>query len=123
MKPKVRVGVAYITGCLLGERSSVSSVYDFDNRKYTNMSGEVSESKINVYDFEMSCHITGNGKNGEYSIYHYGTGKHINITVNKSQKTFNGYDHDTGKHFSGDVRNNSISIYDYETSKYYRFSI
>ena len=123
MKHKVRVGVAYIVGCLLGDSNTPSSVYDYDNGKYTSISGDVSSSEVNVYDYGMSCYITGNGQNSEYSIYHYGTGKYINLSINKSQGTFNGYDYDSGKHFNGDVKNNSISIYDYDTSKYYRFTI
>ncbi|VEH83481.1 hypothetical protein [Erysipelothrix rhusiopathiae] len=79
-----------------------SSVYSFTLSDHINVSGKISEARINVYDNSRGCHISGSSSSeNKYSLYDFGS----------------------GYHFSGDVRNNLISLYDYETNEHYNYSI
>ncbi len=116
MKKYTRASIAFIAGSLISNIRN-SSIYDYSMSKHLNISGEISPSKINIYDYERKCYIGGNIP----SLFDYGNNKHINLEINGNH--FEGYDYDTQKHFSGEVVDNSISLYDYETSRYYSYSI
>jgi hypothetical protein len=117
----VRRAVAYIAGRAVSGRRA-SSAYDFSSGKYTNFSGEVSDSKVAVYDFDAGCHVSGSRRGDRYSLYHYGISGHIDLSV-KPNGTFSGYDYTSAAHFSGKVTGRSISLYDHGSGEYFNYSI
>lgn len=115
MNSNTRACIAYITGSLHGRNAS--SVYDYSQSRHISVSGTVSESSINVYDYDRGCHISGSPS----SLYDYGNSAYIQLNMNGIQ--FSGYDYDSGNHYSGTVNGGSVSIYDYETSQHYSYSV
>lgn len=121
MNESVRRSVAYIAGrAITGRRAS--SIYDYSSSKYVNFSGEVSDQRVSVYDFDASCHISGSKARDRFSLYHYGTSGHIDLSL-KPQGKFSGFDYGSGSHFDGTVKGKSISLYDYGSGKYFEYSI
>ena len=115
MNPNTRACVAYITAGLSG-LVKVTSLYDHTETKPLNVTGVVAAGKIDVYDFDRSCHVSGSLEN----LYDYGNKAHIQITVNGDK--FSGYDYASKFHFSGTVEEGVVSLYDYQTEVYYRYS-
>ncbi len=114
MTPGTRACVAYIAAGLNGSNSS--SVFDYTESKYINISGAVNSSNVNIYDHDRGCHVTGSPSN----LFDYGVSSHIQLNMNGTQ--FSGYDYHSGNHFSGNVNNKAVSIFDYETSSYYNYN-
>ena len=115
MNKNTRACVAYIAAGLSG-LSKVTSLYDHAESKPLNVTGAVTVEKIEVYDFDRSCHVSGSLEN----LYDYGNSAHIQIAVNGDK--YAGYDYASGFHFSGSVEAALVSLYDYETETYYRYS-
>jgi hypothetical protein len=111
-----RRAVAYIAGRLVSSRKS-SSIYDYDEGRYVNMSGNLTGKSVSAYDYDQRCYISGSST----SLYHYGNRAHLTLKLNVTK--FSGYDYDSGKHFSGNVNDKNVSLYDYETGKHYSYSI
>lgn len=107
--------MAYIASSLCGMAKS-SAMYDHSQSKTLNVSGSVAKKEIDVYDFDRSCHVSGNLDN----LYDYGNGAHIQISCNGDK--FSGYDYHNKFHFSGTVEAGFVSLFDYETQIYYRYS-
>jgi len=120
MKDTARRSIAYIVGSLISGQSA-SAIYDFTSSKYTNFSGNISNTDISVFDYDLNCYVCGFGINGSFSLYHYGNGNHISMEMDAS--SFQGYDYDSGAHFSGSVTGNTITIYDYGTAKNYTYQL
>lgn len=121
MKSNTRACIACIAGCIILNKKSLS-VYDYSQRKYVNISGNVDNQCVNIYDYEQMCHISGNSNGVGFSLYHYGDSHHIDIKIDGNG--FNGYDYGSSAHFSGQVSGNgSVSVYDYEKSSYFNYSV
>jgi hypothetical protein len=120
MKPNVRASIAYIAARTLTGRN-VSSIYDFENAQYFSITGEVSNVRVNIYDYSSNCFIIGNwtGKSGQF--YHYGNLNYFQVTMTGNQ--FNGYDYGTMTYFQGTVSGNSVTLYDYEDAKYHNYTV
>lgn len=117
MDQGARRAVAYIAGLAVSGRSS-GAVYDYTGSGYFHFSGSVDASQAEVYDYDRSCHISGNLN----SLYDYGRSAHIELQLNGGGR-FSGYDYGTSSHFSGQVSGQSISLFDYETSSHYNFEV
>jgi hypothetical protein len=115
MNTNTRSCVAYIAAGLSG-LSKVTSLYDHAETRPMNVSGTVTAEKIDVYDFDRSCHVSGSLEN----LYDYGNSAHIQIAVNGDK--FSGYDYANEFHFTGTVEGGLVSLFDYETKMYYRYS-
>jgi hypothetical protein len=92
-------------------------VYDYQEGRHFNFSGEVSKRRVNVYDYAKGCFVGG----APASLYHYGDGKHIQMGGNGKQ--FSGYDYGSMRHFSGTVTGTGVAIYDYEYNAFFNYSI
>ncbi|ANC77389.1 hypothetical protein ABE65_011485 [Fictibacillus phosphorivorans] len=119
MKKETRASVAYIA-LRLATGLKKSSVYDYSEGEYITIDGKVSVDNVDVYDYEIGCHVSGRSRNGQFDLYHYGNGNSIELKMKDNK--FEGYDYDVSNHFSGTVSGKSLSLYDYEHSKYYDYS-
>lgn len=120
MKDDMKVAIAYIAGTLITSKKA-SAIYDYQRRMHVMFSGTATESKVNVFDYNRSSHISGSGTKNKLSLYHYGEASHIDLSINGN--SFKGFDYQAGHHFSGTVSGNNISIYDYGISGFSNFSI
>ena len=69
MKDNPRAIIAYIAGRLIS-KTDKSSVYDYYQSKYILINGSLDTNRVNVYDYDEKCHLTGNGNKGrEYHQY------------------------------------------------------
>jgi hypothetical protein len=121
MTESVRRSIAYIAGRAITGQSA-SSIYDYTRGKHSNFSGEVSSSRVSVYDFDARCHITGTRSRAKFSLYHHGVHSHIDLIITKDSN-FSGYDYESKSHFSGKVSGLSIQLYDFSLSQYFNYSI
>lgn len=116
-----RAVIAFVVYKLI-RSTNHSSVYSFTLSEHINVSGNISEDRINVYDHSRECHISGSSSSEKkYSLYDFGRSEHINLEVHNNE--FQGYDFGSGYHFSGSVKNSMISLYDYETNEHYNYSV
>lgn len=120
MKDNPRAVIAYIAGRLINKISK-SAVYDYYQSRYISVNESIESNRVNVYDYDESCHITGYGNNGIFNLYHYGNSHHINLKIDGN--SFTGYDYGSSCHFSGKINGNAISIYDYGNSSYYNYTL
>jgi hypothetical protein len=123
MTDEKRKIVAFVAGILIS-RPTVPprSIYDYTLTKYFDVSWEMVDDKINVYDYDRGCHVTGNLNGQEYSLYDYGDSAYTNLKINEPDK-FEGYDYGTSSYFNGTVNGNAISLYDYQTAMYHEYQI
>ncbi len=110
-----RACVAYIAAGMCG-LSKTTALYDHGQARAVSATGPVSAGKIDVYDFDRSCHVSGSLEN----LYDHGNGAHIHFACDGEK--FSGYDYASKFHFNGTVEAGFVSLYDYETSVYYRYS-
>jgi hypothetical protein len=110
--------VAYIVGKLVGGKE-IYRVFDKTTFSFNKIAGEVSVSKINVYDTERNELMTGNGDDKGISLYDYTTAKIIDLKI--EAENFQGFDYESKKLFFGDMRENTVSFFDFQTSKHYYY--
>lgn len=110
--------VAYILGKVIRDKE-ISRVFDKTTSSYNMIAGEVSVSRINVYDTEKNELMTGSGDEKGISLYDFTTAKFIELKI--SGETFDGFDYETNKVFYGDVKENMVSIFDFQDSKHHYY--
>lgn len=110
--------VAYIIGVVIGEKE-IMKVYDKTNSSFNMIAGEVSASKINVFDTEKNEMITGTADDKGISLYDYATAKFIDLKI--SGEKFEGFDYESNKIFYGDLNENTVSIFDFQDSKHHYY--
>ncbi len=121
MDAQARRDIAYIAGRLVSEKQA-GSVHDYETGKWTNMSGEVSQDNVNVYDYDRKNYISGTKKSEtKLSLYDYGTSNFIDLEIKRIE--FEGYDYKTGNFYNGKVKGSSVSLYDYQDGKHQEYSI
>ncbi len=118
VKEHTRRAVAYIVGRLITDMHS-GAVYDYSAKAHYPFSGEVSASRIEVYDCMARCAVNGGESGGgnyplrEFFLYHYGNAKHLSVEM-RGNGRFEGFDYDSERHYSGFVNGNLITLFDYE---------
>jgi hypothetical protein len=123
MTDQKRKIVAFVAGVLISKPTVIpGSIYDYKMSAYFNVSWEMGDDMINVYDYDRGCHITGNLNGQEYSLYDYGDSAYTNLKIEDPNK-FEGYDYGTSSYFNGTVNGNAISLYDYQTATYFEYQI
>ncbi|ACU61822.1 hypothetical protein [Chitinophaga pinensis] len=113
--------IAFIAARLLTDKKS-GSVYDFQTSKFTFVSGEINDKKVNVYDHDRHCYLSGTSSGKQFSLYDFGDNNYTNLEL-KSKQKFEGYDFGTNSYFSGTVNKSMISFYDFQTTAFYDYSI
>lgn len=97
MKNNTRAAVAYIAGRIILE-VKVSTVYYHSRTKLINIDGEIDGRKVDVFDYDAGCYISGNYRNRKYDLYHFGENHYIDLKIKGN--TFEGYDYEEAKYFS-----------------------
>jgi hypothetical protein len=112
--------IAYIVGKLVRGKD-IDKLFDQSNSSYIKIAGEVTLTKINVYDMERNELITGSGDTKGISLYDFATAKFIDLKINKEE--FDGFDYETKKVFYGNVKDNTISVFDFQDSKHHYYTM
>lgn len=111
-----RACLAYVAGRAIAGRKT-SSIYDYSQGRHITIDGEVSASRVNVYDYERRCYFSGTLK----SLFDYGHRAYVSLQIRG--KEFSGFDYGSQHHFSGSVSGNSVTLYDYGESGYFSFAL
>ncbi len=80
MKSHTRSAVAYIAGRIISKIDG-GSIYDHSRAIYANIGGTIDEDSVQVYDYDLGCHISGDRNGFKCSLYHYGDGHHIDLNI------------------------------------------
>jgi hypothetical protein len=120
MKKHIRAAVAYISGRRISSEES-SSVFDYSQGKHIFMSGKVEIGKVEVFDFDSNCHISGNSSGSSYNLFHFGDSHHIQLKIDGDR--FEGFDFGQSYHFNGRVNGKSVSFFDFEDGSWTNFNI
>ena len=112
--------IAYIVGKLISGKE-IDKLFDRSNSSYVEIAGEVTLSKINVYDTEKNELITGSGDAKGISLYDFATAKFIDLKINEEE--FDGFDYESKKIFYGNVKENMISVFDFQDSKHHYYTM
>ena len=105
MNRHTRTCIAFVAGSVISGIKA-SSIYDYDRSRHLNFSGTLSESNVQIFDYERSCHFGGRLP----SLFDYG--RNIDILLHIDKTSFSGCDYGDDEHFSGHASNGSISLYD-----------
>ena len=116
MNRHTRTCIAFVAGSVISGIKA-SSIYDYDRSRHLNFSGTLSESNVQIFDYERSCHFGGRLP----SLFDYG--RNIDILLHIDKTSFGGYDYGDNEHFIGHVSNRSVSLYDFSESKYFNYNI
>ncbi|MEJ2246382.1 MAG: hypothetical protein P8Y80_09955 [Acidobacteriota bacterium] len=116
MNRHTRTCIAFVAASVISGIKA-TSIYDYDRSRHLNFSGTVSESNVEIYDYERSCRFGGRLP----SLYDYD--RNVDILLQIDKTSFSGYDYGDDAHFSGHVSNGSVSLYDNSESKYFNYSI
>ncbi|MBY0411557.1 MAG: hypothetical protein K2Q97_15885 [Burkholderiaceae bacterium] len=116
MNHSLRACIANIAARLTGH-STNSAVYCYTQGKHISVSGTVTSSAVNIYDYDRGAHVSGSPTN----LYDYGGGAHITLEINGND--FKGYDYGSGNHYSGKINGQSVQVYDYETGQHHSFTV
>lgn len=112
--------IAYVAGKLISGKE-IDQLFDQSNSSYIVIAGEVTLTKINVYDMERNELITGSGDAKGISLYDFATAKFIDLKINKEE--FDGFDYESKKVFYGNVKENTISVFDFQDSKHHYYTM
>jgi hypothetical protein len=110
--------VAYIVGKLIRGKE-ISKIFDQTTSSYNQINGEVSNSRINVYDIEKNELITGSGDGKGISLYDFATAKFIDLKIDGGK--FDGFDYESKKVFYGEIKENQVSFFDFQDSKHHYY--
>ena len=110
--------VAFIAGKLISGKE-INKLFDQSNSRYAEILGDVTITKINVYEVERNELITGSGDAKGISLYDFTTAKFIDLKIDKEQ--FDGFDYESKKIFYGEVKDNTISLFDFQDSKHHHY--
>lgn len=120
MNDATRANVAYVAArAITGKK--IGNVYAH-GWGHINITGQVENGRVSVYNHRASAHFTGGGSGNRYSLYDFGRGAYVSLNINGNR--FDGYDFGTSTHFNGTVQpTGSVSLYDFGTGSYYNFSV
>lgn len=110
--------VAFVVAKLVDNRE-ISKVFDQTASSYNEITGEVTATRINVYDTEKNELITGSCDEKGVSLYDFTTAKFIDLKIDGN--TFDGFDFESKKVFYGDMQGNTISFFDFQDSKHHYY--
>lgn len=105
----------------LESNNSVTSIFDYSQSNYPNISGDANAREIKLYDYDRAAYFDGSFSGSEYSLYDYGHSEYISLKKKMNGK-YEGFHYGSSSYYEIDVQGNSVSFYDYGTGQYYNFS-
>lgn len=120
MRSDVRACIAYVAIRIISGRNA-SGVYDNSGAGYISISGQITATNVNVFDYSRGAHFGGSGSGGRFSLFDYGHSHHVDLKI-KGDK-YDGFDYGSSCHFSGTVNGASTSLYDYGSGSYHNYSL
>lgn len=120
MTDEGRASIAYTAGRVISRHNS-THLFDYKRSKYVAFSGSVSDTFVQIYNYDYSGHITGNGFGGILNLFDYHRSSHVQLRITGT--SFSGFDYATGSHFSGSVSGQNINVYDYREGQYFNYSL
>ena len=110
--------VAFVAGKLISGRE-VNKLFDQSNSKYAEICGDITLSKIYLYENERNEPMLGSGDAKGISLYDFTTAKFIDLKIDKEK--FDGFDYESRKIFYGEVKDNTVSLFDFQDSKHHYY--
>jgi hypothetical protein len=120
MLPHVRAAIAF-AGCAISGKQA-TAVYDHAEGRYRSIGGTITAKSVQAYDYENSCHFSGDHDGNGYALYHYGESCHVSLEIKGTE--FSGYDYCSSSHYQGTAdRSGLVNLYDFGEGKYYSFTV
>jgi hypothetical protein len=110
--------VAYIIGKLILDKQ-INKIFDQTTSSYNEIVGEVTPTRINVYDTERNEMMTGSGDEKGISLFDFATSKFIELRLDGDK--FDGFDFESKKAFYGDLNESTVSFFDFQDSKHHYY--
>lgn len=110
--------VAFVVGKLITGKE-INKLFDQTNSSYSEIVGDVTDTKINVYEAERNELFTGSGDEKGISLYDFTTAKFIDLKIDNDK--FDGFDYESKKVFYGEVKDDSVSLFDFQDSKHHYY--
>lgn len=120
MRANMRATIGYIAIRLVSNQE-VSSIYDQSQGTFLRIEGTITNSHIQVYDYESNCRIDGNKNGDTFFLHHHGEGYNVELIINGSE--LSGYDYCTSNRFTGSVSGHSVQIYDFDSGSYHHYNL
>ena len=76
MNNHTRAAVAYIAGRLVSGKHA-SCVYDYSQRRYVSIGGNVDRTHVGAFDYQRGAHVSGSGDGTSFNLYDYGDREHF----------------------------------------------
>lgn len=120
MKQHQRAALA-LAALKLETNNSVTRIFDYSQSNFSNISGDVNKSEINLYDYDRGVYFDGKIEGDEFSLYDYGHGEFISLKK-ISRGKYEGYHYGSSSYYEIELSGGNVSFYDFGTGKYYEFS-
>jgi hypothetical protein len=121
MDSQTRRVIAYIAARIFTGKTT-GYIFDYSTGSYANMSGQVSDSRVNIFDYSVSNYISGNSSGNSFNLFNYHTSSYVQLKMDGNK--FNGFDYSSSNYYSGTVSDNgAVSFFDYGTGQYYNYKV
>lgn len=90
--------VAYVTGRIC-TMSSAGLIRDVETGRFVMMSGQVSEDRVHIYDFQTGGYLAGSRTAGRWNLFHARDNATIEL-IQTEPGRFAGLDHASGHWFT-----------------------
>jgi len=116
MNSNTKAVIAYIVAKII-TGTTATEIYDYTKSEFIRFTGEVSIQRVDIYDIDRKCLISGNISH----IYDFGRTAFTSLKIDGNK--FEGYDYGDKQFYRGGVKGENISIYDFDESAYSEYTI
>lgn len=113
--------VAYVTG-RLSTFSGARLIRDVETGQFVLMSGEVTEDRVHIYDFQSRGYLAGSKTVGRWNLFHARDNATIEL-VETEPGRFAGLDHSSGQWFAVTVTGRISVVKDMIPGRSGRYSV
>lgn len=116
MNKNTRACIAFIVA-MAANGGSPTAVFDYSESRSVTISGKVSGTKVEVYDHERACTVTGMLP----ALYDNGLKAPISLTIEGTR--FHGTDYADESAYTGNISGKTISIYDFGAAANFQYRV
>lgn len=120
MRDDLRARIAYVAARLIVS-SNAKEIKDHSRTLIVHIEGLVSRDAIDVFDFSMSCRLSGEKSEEGFSLFDYDANQYVDL--NLDGEDFEGFDYATGTRYTGEVRDHDVRIFDYGEFTDFEYSL